>query len=111
MRVLIRLDDPRAVDDPLFSRFATISMGAPGRCPECDAFGYIEAADLAHCSQTQRCRDCGYRWTYQFDTAGTLVEVVEIQDARRSVGRPATDRRADVIDLTPSSTRGAVARR
>lgn len=109
MRVILRCDDPGAIDHDLFGHFATVSMGAPGRCPECDAFGFIESADLAHNSQTQRCRSCGYGWSYQFDPEGALVEVVELCAARRpcrsSLG---AERRRDVIDLT-SNPAGVVA--
>lgn len=111
MRVILRCDDPAAVDHELFGHFATVSMGAPGRCPECDAFGFIESADLAHRSQTQRCRSCGYGWSYQFDSDGVLVEVAELCAARQprcdSVG---AERHSRVIDLT-DATRVDAARR
>jgi hypothetical protein len=111
MRVILRCDDPRAVDHDLFGHFATVSMGAPGRCPECDAFGFIERADLAHRSQTQRCRCCGYGWSYQFDAEGTLVEVTELCAARHPRRDTAgTGRRPDVIDLTADAARVTLAR-
>lgn len=101
VRVILRCDDPAAIDHDLFGHFATVSMGAPGRCPECDAFGFIERADLAHRSQTQRCRSCGYGWSYQFDPEGALVEVIELCAARRP-RRDATgpQQRPDLVDLT-----------
>lgn len=95
MRVILRCDEPGAVDHDLYSRFATITPGAPGRCPECDAFGYIEQADLARHVQSQRCRTCGYQWAYRFDPDGRLLEVAELAAARPRV-----------IDLTVDTREG-----
>jgi hypothetical protein len=112
MRVILRCDDPAAVDHELFGHFATVSMGAPGRCPECDAFGFIESADLAHRSQTQRCRSCRYGWSYQFDADGALVEVIELCAARQPRRETVTtDGRSDVIDLTTDAARANLTRR
>jgi len=74
----LRFDDPDAVDDPLFARYATITFGAPGRCPECDTFGQIEREDLFGHWQNQRCPSCGTRWQYRFDDAGAIQEVREV---------------------------------
>ena len=112
MRVILRCDDPTAIDHELFGHFATVSMGAPGRCPECDAFGFIESAELALRSQTQRCRGCGYGWMYQFDSEGALVEVVELCAARQPRRDAiAPEGRTGVIDLTTDAARADLARR
>ena len=104
MSVIFRSDADDAVDHALYGHFATIAPGAPGRCPQCDAFGYVDNVDLVRHFQAQRCNECGYRWAYQFDADGTLVEVHELAAAtsgrtRRFDAPPLTK----LIDLTIDS--------
>lgn len=75
-------------------RFAAITPGVPGRCPECDGFGYIDHADLVSHTQVQHCRDCSHRWEYRFDAAGNLLEIDDLRDP----GTP--PERIRYIDLT-----------
>lgn len=86
----ISADSAESVED----RFAAITPGVPGRCPECDGFGYIDHADLVSHTQVQHCRDCSHRWEYRFDAAGNLLEIGDI----RNPGTP--PKRIRYIDLT-----------
>lgn len=102
MTLGFRYDDVGAVDHPHYARYATITPGAPGRCPECDAFGYIDHADVPGQVQSQHCRPCGVCWEYRFDADGRILEVRELPAAgersgtRVTYGRRATDA---VLDL------------
>ena len=93
MTEVLRYDDPRAADHPLHARYATITAGAPGRCPECEDFGYIDGADLVRRLQDQHCRSCGVRWSYAFHEDGTIAEVRGL----RVVDEP------KVLDLRPTA--------
>ena len=94
MRMRIRYDDENAVDHPLYERFATVVAGAPGRCPECETFGYIDHADRVRGVQAQHCRACGYRWEYEFDADGRIQEVREIAGPDRADADTVLDLRA-----------------
>jgi len=85
MGEVLRYDDPRAVDHPLHGRYATITAGAPGRCPECDEFGYIVGADLVRRLQDQLCRACGVRWSYAFREDGGIAEVHGLREVEPDV--------------------------
>ena len=108
MGLTLRYDDPDAVDHPLYERFATVTPGAPGRCPACDAFGYIDHADLTRFVQSQHCRECGLRWEYDFDAEGRIAAVRGLPVPAVS-GRPAPSARAEdgVLDLRPAPPRRA----
>jgi len=84
MAQVLRYQDPEAVDHPLYARYATITAGAPGRCPECDEFGYIDGADLGRRLQDQHCRACGVRWSYAFDE-GKILEVHGLREPAPAV--------------------------
>lgn len=88
MGEVLRYGDPAAVDHPLHGRYATITAGAPGRCPSCEQFGFIVGADLVRRLQDQQCRACGTHWSYAFDEDGAITEVH---------GLPAAE--PDVLDL------------
>lgn len=75
MEVLIRFEKASALLHPLFERFASVCAGAPGRCPSCEEFGFIDHADARHTVQAQHCRACGYRWEYEFRPDGKILEV------------------------------------
>lgn len=81
MGYVLRYGDPAAMDHPLYGRYATVTAGAPGRCPECEEFGYIDGADLARRRQEQHCRGCGVRWSYAFREDGTIAEVHGLREA------------------------------
>lgn len=87
-------DASEATDDRGGERHSTITPGVPGRCPECDGFGYIDHADLVHHTQMQHCRECGHRWEYQFDADGVLVEMIDLR------GPDTPPERVRYIDLT-----------
>lgn len=93
MALLLRYSDPGAADHPHHARFATVTPGAPGRCPDCDSFGYLDHLDTAGRVQTQHCRTCHCAWEYRFDASGRIEEVHERQRMRPS--RPPV-----TIDLT-----------
>lgn len=95
MGEVLRYDDPEAVDHPLYGRYATITAGAPGRCPECEEFGYIDGADLVQRLQDQHCRACSVRWSYAFHDDGSIAEVRGLREVA-----PASQRIPDaVLDL------------
>lgn len=75
MALLLRYSDPSAADSPHHARFATITPGAPGRCPACDAFGYMDHLDPLGRFQRQHCRSCRCAWEYRFDDVGGIAEV------------------------------------
>ena len=91
MTLLLRYSDPLAVAHPLHARFATVTAGAPGRCPDCEAFGFIDESDVKGRYQTQHCRACGCAWEYRFDAWG---EIAEVHDRRTVTARP-----SQTIDL------------
>lgn len=49
--------------------------GVPGRCPECDGFGYIDHIDMINHFQSQHCRSCGHEWEFYFDD-----DVIDLRD-------------------------------
>lgn len=63
--------------------------GVPGRCPECDGFGYIDNIDMVHRYQRQHCRDCGHSWEFSFDEEGEVVGEVDL------TGSPSKERTDD----------------
>ena len=75
MALLLSYSDPSAADNPHHARFATITPGAPGRCPACDAFGYMDHLDPLGRYQRQHCRSCRCAWEYRFDDTGHIAEV------------------------------------
>jgi hypothetical protein len=75
MALLLSYSDPAAADNPHHARFATITPGAPGRCPACDAFGYMDHLDPLGRFQRQHCRSCRCTWEYRFDDTGRISEV------------------------------------
>lgn len=75
MALLLSYSDPAAADNPHHARFATITPGAPGRCPACDAFGYMDHLDPRGRYQRQHCRSCRCTWEYHFDDTGRITEV------------------------------------
>lgn len=63
--------------------------GVPGRCPECDGYGYVDHIDMVKQYQAQHCRSCGHQWEFSFaDDEPVGAEPVG----------------ADVIDLTSADT-------
>lgn len=38
-------------------------FGAPGRCPTCDAPGYVRAVDMRSRATYSSCQACGTKWT------------------------------------------------
>lgn len=114
MSRVLRYSDPNAVDHPFHARYATVTSGVPGRCPECDDFGYIDSADITWGYQNQRCRGCGTRWSYAFDTEGRILEVHGLPDVAPVGGR--LDQVEVVLDLRSpqparSSGTGTIAER
>lgn len=95
MSMLLRYSDPLAAGHPLHARYAAVTPGAPGRCPDCDAFGFIDEQDAEGRYQTQHCRACGAAWEYRFDAWGGIAEVHD----RRTGGT----RTAHTIDLRTGS--------
>lgn len=75
MALLLSYSDPAAADNPHHARYATITPGAPGRCPACDAFGYMDHLDPLGRFQRQHCRSCRCSWEYRFDDTGRISEV------------------------------------
>lgn len=75
MDLLLRYEGAQSSAHPLFDRYAQVTRGTPGRCPACEAFGFIAALDVRRALQTQACRHCGYRWEYHFNDDGTIFEV------------------------------------
>lgn len=96
-----RNDDQETSAESAEDRFAAIKPGVPGRCPECDGFGYIDHADLVSRTQVQHCRDCSHRWEYRFDAAGNLLEVDDLRDP----GTP--PERIRYLDLTDGASQPA----
>ncbi len=58
--------------------------GVPGRCPQCDGFGYIDNIDMVNRHQRQHCRDCGYSWEFDFDEDGEMVEEIDLRNGATS---------------------------
>ena len=56
---------------------SAVQAGVPGRCPDCDGFGYIDQIDMIHRTQTQHCRDCGHVWSFSFDEAGDVIDLTD----------------------------------
>lgn len=52
-----------------------MEMGAPGRCPVCDGFGYIDHIDMVNRVQRQHCRSCRHRWEFSFDDDGVVIDL------------------------------------
>ena len=75
MALLLSYSDPAAADNPHHARFATITPGAPGRCPACDAFGYMDHLDPFARYQRQHCKSCRCTWEYRFEEDGRIAEV------------------------------------
>ena len=75
MDLLLRYEGETSRGHRLFDRYARVTRGTPGRCPACEAFGFIAALDVRRALQTQACRHCGYRWEYRFNDDGTIFEV------------------------------------
>jgi len=92
---VLRYDDPGAADHPLFARYATVRPGAPGRCPSCDEFGFVDHVDVVGMIQGQHCRACRTRWEYRFREDDTILEFLEL-DVRAE--------RRGVIDLRDGTT-------
>lgn len=90
MTLLLRYSDPLAVGHPHHARYATVTAGAPGRCPDCDAFGFVDELDAKGRYQTQHCRACGCAWEYRFDAWGDIAEVHD----RRTAPSPTVDLRS-----------------
>lgn len=90
MALLLRYSDPSAADHPHHARYATVTPGAPGRCPDCDEFGYLDHLDPLARVQTQHCPSCRATWEYRFDPWGHIEEVH---------GRPSPGRVRSMIDL------------
>ena len=75
MELVLRYDDPAVVEHPLHARFATVVPGAPGRCPGCDDFGFLDHLDPRDLVQTQHCRGCGTTWEFRFGADDALLEL------------------------------------
>lgn len=65
-------DEAARADD---QRPATVEVGAPGRCPVCDGFGYIDHIDMVNRVQIQHCRSCRHRWEFSFDEDGVVIDL------------------------------------
>lgn len=55
------------IDPTPKTRSPILEPGVPGRCPECDGFGYIDHIDMINRTQSQHCRSCGHTWEFSFD--------------------------------------------
>lgn len=60
----------RTSDGPTIADAMTIAaeveitrFGAPGRCPSCDAPGYVRAVDMRTRATYSSCQACGTKWT------------------------------------------------
>ncbi len=95
----LRFDDTVDIDDPLYARFAHVSPGSAGRCPECDAVGVVYSVERATFAQNQRCPGCGYRWQYRFEPDGRIAEVRELAGDRLDLLAPSPEDVGDVLDL------------
>lgn len=56
---------------------SAVKAGVPGRCPECDGFGYIDGIDMVHRYQTQHCRECNHSWSFSFDEQGDVLDLTD----------------------------------
>ena len=56
---------------------AAVHAGVPGRCPQCDGFGYIDHIDLKHRFQTQHCLTCRHSWEFSFDGDGEVIDLTD----------------------------------
>ena len=56
---------------------AAVQAGVPGRCPECDGFGYIDHIDMINRTQSQHCRECGHAWAFSFDEDGDVLDLTD----------------------------------
>ena len=56
---------------------SAVQAGVPGRCPECDGFGYIDGIDMVNRYQTQHCRECGHSWSFSFDEEGDVIDLTD----------------------------------
>lgn len=65
---------------PAPTRPQVLEPGVPGRCPECDGFGYIDHIDMIHRTQSQHCRACGHTWEFSFDDDDDIVDVTDDAD-------------------------------
>ena len=68
-------------------RRAAVQAGVPGRCPECDGFGYIDHIDMINRTQSQHCRECGHAWSFSFDEDGDVLDLTD-GAMRASEARP-----------------------
>ncbi len=80
------LEVPQRASQPAEHR-AAVHAGVPGRCPECDGFGYIDHIDMTHRFQSQHCRECNHAWEFTFDDEGDVLDLTDAAVART----PATD--------------------
>lgn len=58
-----------------------ITYGAPGKCPDCGAFGYVDVIDVVNRFQSQHCPACQTTWEFHFDADGHLLPDAAAQDA------------------------------
>jgi hypothetical protein len=56
---------------------SAVQAGVPGRCPECDGFGYIDHIDMINRTQSQHCRECGHVWSFRFDEDGDVLDLTD----------------------------------
>ena len=73
-----------AVPAPEPGRKAAVHAGVPGRCPQCDGFGYIDNIDMKHRIQTQHCLTCKHSWEFGFDTDGEVIDLTDGARPRQS---------------------------
>jgi hypothetical protein len=72
-------------DEPV--QRSAVKAGVPGRCPECDGFGYIDGIDMVHRYQTQHCRECNHSWSFSFDEHGDVLDLTD-SATQRSASDP-----------------------
>lgn len=99
MALLLRFDDSVDIDHPLYARFADVTAGTAGPCPECDRDGVVYSVERATFAQNQRCPGCGYRWQFRFDPSGRITEVRELSGDRLDLLAPSPLEVGDVLDL------------
>lgn len=72
------VEEPAISEDvPEERNRSTVQAGVPGRCPECDGFGYIDHIDMINRVQSQHCRECGHVWSFGFDEDGDVIDLTD----------------------------------